>query len=302
MGKYKAKELEVVLKARDFIRESEINSVPVNLKLYSAVAGAEIEVCHDLDDEESGQTFFLNGKNIITVNGKHAEERQRFTVLHEIGHIILELPSKHQDGSIKTTDLMSYRQRPEEEVLCDIFAAECLLPYDFFKKDIEDVDICLDTIKELSKRYRASIHSTGSRFAANCEGLCSFVLIEGGQIRYVSSSKSLRELKGWIDIGVPVPQNSVAFHLIKNRSETEHYDDEIPTEIWFNNGVGNYDMLCEEAIFIKEWNQCLSILWFDESLRPAGEIQPYDVGYGEPPLLEELDGILRWPSKSRRKK
>ena len=300
MSKDKAKEFEVVLKARDFIRESGINSVPVDLKRYCAVAKAKIEVRYDLDDEESGQTFPFSGKNIITVNGNHTEERQRFTVLHEIGHIILELPSKHQNGSIKTTDLISYRQRPEEEILCDIFAVECLLPHDFFKKDLEDVDIRLDTIKELSRRYKASIHSTGSRFAANCEGLCSFVLIEEGKIRYVSSSKSLRELKGWIDIGVPVPQNSAAFHLIKNQSEAEHYDDEVPTEIWFNNGVGNYDMLCEEAIFIKEWNQCLSILWFDESLRPAGEIQPYDVGYGEPPLLEELDGILPWPSKSRR--
>ena len=301
MNKNKMEELTVILKAREFINKSGINSVPVDLKRYSAATKAKIEVCNDLDDEESGQTFPLRGKNIIMINGNHTEERQRFTVLHEIGHIILGLPSNHDSGSIKMADLMSYRKRPREEVLCDIFAAECLLPYSFFKKDIEDVDICLDTIKELSKRYKASIASTGSRFAANCEDLCSFVLIEEDKIRYVSSSKSLRELKGWIDIGVPVPQNSAAFHLIKNQSEAEHYDDEVPTEIWFNNGVENYDMLCEEAIFIKEWNQCLSILWFDESLRPAGDIQPYDVGYGEPPLLEELDGTLRWPSKSRRK-
>lgn len=301
MSKDKKKEFEVVLKARDFVRESGINSVPVDLKRYCMAAKAKIEVCYDLHDEESGQVFPLNGKNIINVNGNHTEERQRFTVLHEIGHIILELPSKHQNGSIKTTDLISYRQRPEEEVLCDIFAAECLLPYDFFKKDIEDVDICLDTIKELSKRYKASIHSTGSRFAVNCEGLCSFVLIEEGTIRYVSSSKSLRELMGWIDIGVPVPQNSAAFHLIKNQSETERYDDEVPTEVWFNNGVGNYDKLTEEAIFIKEWNQCLSILWFNESLKPADGVQSYGMGYGEPPLLKELDGILPWPSKSRRR-
>ena len=300
MSKDKTKELEVILKARDFIRESRVNSVPVDLRLYSAAAKAEIKICDDLDDEESGQTFRLAGRNIISVNGNHTEERQRFTILHEIGHIVLDLPSKHQGNSIKTTDLISYTQRPEEEVLCDIFAAECLLPYDFFKKDIEDVDICLDTIKELSKRYKASIHSTGSRFAANCEELCSFVLMEAGKIRYVSSSKFLRELRGWIEIGVPVPQNSVAFRLIKDQSPTEQYD-EVPTEIWFDNGVGKYELLCEEAIFIKEWNQCLSILWFDESLGPAGEIQPYDMSYGEPPLLKELDGVLPWPSKSRRR-
>ena len=275
MVRDRTKRLEVILKARDFIRESRINSVPVDFNLYSAAAKAEIKVCYDLNDEESGQTFSLDGRNIIIVNGNHTEERQRFTILHEISHIILDLPSEHQSDSTKTTktaDLMSYKQRPEEEVLCDIFAAECLLPYDFFKKDIEDVDICLDTIKKLSKRYRASIHSTGSRFAANCEGLCSFVLIEEGKIRYVSSSKSLRKLKGWIGIGAPVPKKSVAFHLIKNQSEIDQYDNKIPTKVWFKDGVGNYDKLCEEAIFIKEWNQCLSILWFDESSKTTGEI------------------------------
>ena len=301
MSKNKMEELTVISKAREFVNRVGINSVPVDLGCCSTAANAEIRVCNDLDDEESGQTFSLKGKNTIMVNGNHTEERQRFTVLHEIAHIVLGLPSKHHEGVIKTADLMSYRNRPKEEVLCDVFAAECLLPYSFFKKDIDDVgDVCFDTIKRLSKRYKASITSTGSRFAVNCEELCSFVLIEGGKIRYVSSSKFLRELKGWIDIGVPVPQSSVASAVIKNQSATEQYD-EIPTGIWFNNSVGNYDFLCEEAIFMREWDQCLSILWFDESLRPTGEVRPYEAGYGEQPLLEELDGVLPWPSRSRRK-
>ena len=300
MSKNKKEELIVASKAHEFIDKAGISSVPVDLKCYSKAANAEIRVRNDLDNEESGQTFPLNGKNIIVVNGNHTEERQRFTVLHEIAHIVLGLPSKHHEGFIKTDDLMSYRRRPREEVLCDVFAAECLLPYSFFKKDIDNFDICLDTIKRLSKLYKASTASTGSRFAANCEELCSFVLIEGGKIRYVSSSKFLRELGGWIDIGAPVPQNSAAFHVIKNQAVTEQYN-EVPTEVWFNNSVGNYDLLCEETMFMREWDQCLSILWFDESLRPTGETQPYDEGYGEPQLLEELDGILRWPSKSRRR-
>ena len=301
MNKNRMEELTVISKAREFINKVGINSVPVDLECFSTTANAEIRVCNDLDDEESGQTFSLKGKNTIMVNGNHTEERQRFTVLHEIAHIVLGLPSEHHEGVIKTADLMSYGNRPKEEVLCDVFAAECLLPYSFFKKDIDDIDdVCFDTIKSLSKRYKASITSTGSRFAVNCEELCSFVLIERGKIRYVSSSKFLRKLKGWIDIGVPVPQSSVASSVIKNQSATEQYN-EVPTEVWFNNSVGSYDFLCEEAIFMREWDQCLSILWFDESLRPAGEVRPYEAGYGEPSLLKELDGVLPWPSKSRRK-
>ena len=283
-----SKKLDVISAARRFIEKAGINSVPVDLELYVEAAKARVDIRDDLDDEESGQTFPLKGKHVITVNAKHNEERRRFTVLHEIGHIVLELPSNHQGDAFGPA---GRGQRPEEEALCDVFAAECLLPYSFFKKDVDDSDICLDTMKQLADRYKASLSCTGSRFAENCDYLCAFVLIEKDMVRYVSSSKFLRELNGWIDIGSPVPRNSVASSLIKDRCDTERYD-EIPPEVWFENGVGNYRTMCEESIYTKEWNQCFSLLWFDESLQPRGSIQDCGAGNEEPPL-EEL-GEISW--------
>jgi hypothetical protein len=292
-------EFTVILKARKFAKDAGVNSVPVNIEKLAVAANAKIKVCDDLDDEESGQTFSLGGKNIIAVNGNHREERQRFTVLHEIAHIVLELPSQHHGGSITTSDLISYRRRPKEEVLCDVFAAECLLPYDLFKKDVDGLDVSLDAVKGLAENYKASVTSTGSRFAVNCDAPCAFVLMEKGKIRYVSSSKYLRELKAWIDIGNPVPQGSVAHRLKEDGSNTQDYA-EIATDVWFNNGVKNYDFVAEEAMLLREWDQCLSLIWVDEDLKPAGQSRGYAME-DDDPLLEELDGILPWPSKSRRK-
>lgn len=295
-------EFKAVLRARQFIRDAEIDSIPVDIDRYAALANAKIEVLYDLDNDESGQTFPLGNQNIITVNGNHREERQRFTVMHEIAHIVLKLPSQHHSGHLTTSNLISYRQRPKEEILCDVFAAECLLPYDLFKKDIDGVDISMDGIKELAEQYKASVTSTGSRFAVNCDAACAFVLMEQGKIRYVSSSKFLREMKGWIDIGNTIPQGSVANRLLTfTLGATKNQDnDEIATDIWFNNGIKNYDLICEEAMLLKEWNQCLSLIWLDEILKSSGKSR----GYGmedDDPLLEELDGILPWPSKSRRR-
>ena len=292
-------EFRVILKARQFIQDAGIDSVPVDIERYAAAANAKIKVLHDLANDESGQTFPLGGKNIITVNGNHREERQRFTVLHEIAHVVLELPSQHHGANITTRDLISYGRRPKEEMLCDVFAAECLLPYDLFKKDIGDLDISLDALKALAEQYKASVTSTGSRFAVNCDAPCAFVLMENEKVRYVSSSKVLRELKGWIEIGSAVPQCSVANRLIKEPAKSQDYD-EIATDVWFNNGVKNFELLTEEAMLIREWNQCLSLVWFDESLKLLGKSHDYDTEDDEL-LLEELDGILPWPSKSRRK-
>ncbi|MGH8250089.1 MAG: hypothetical protein ACREVI_05235 [Steroidobacteraceae bacterium] len=105
-------------------------------------------------------------------------------------------------------------------------------------------------------------------------------------------------MKGWIDFNVPIPQGSVAFRLMQDRSKTEDYD-EIASDIWFNGGIRNRLVLAEEAIFLSEWNQCLSLIWFDERLRPAHERRGEEED--DEPLLRELDGTLPWPSKHRRR-
>ena len=292
-------EFTVILKARQFIKDAGISSIPIDIEKYAAAAKAKIKVSSDLDDDESGQTLPLAGKHIITINGNHREERQRFTVLHEIAHTVLELPSQHHGTNMTISDLMSYRRRPKEEILCDVFAAECLLPYDQFRKDVEEVNVSLDEVKELANRYKASVTSTGSRFAVNCNVPCAFVLMEDGKVRYVSMSKFLRELKEWIEFGVPIPKGSVAERISKSTSTPQDYD-EIPADAWFANGVKGFHLLAEEAMSLREWNQYLSLIWLDDDLRPVGQGRDHYEDDGDP-LLEELDGALPWPSKSRRK-
>ena len=291
-------ELGTILSARQFVKAAGIKSVPVNVERLAAAADAKIKVADDLADNESGQTTQFRGKHVIFVNGNHSEERQRFTVLHEIAHIVLGLPSNHHGEPIKTETLLRYRRRPKEEVLCDVFAAECLLPYEWFAKQVANTDISMDAVKSLAKQYEASLTTTGSRFALSAKEPCAFVLSEVGRIRYVSRSQELKELRGWIDFNVPLPQGSVARRLIKGSSEIEDYD-EVPSDVWFDGGIRNRAFVAEEAIRLREWNQCLSLVWIDESMTPTRERWNEDED-GES-ALRELDGALPWPSKSRRR-
>ena len=73
----------------------------------------------------------------------------------------------------------------------------------------------------------------------------------------------------------------------------------MPTEVWFNGGIRNRPMVAEEAIVLPEWNQCLSLIWFDEALNPAREGWHGDED--DEAVLSELDGILPWPSIGRRR-
>jgi len=291
-------EFTAILRARQFIRDANITAVPVDIARYAAVAKARIEIRYDLNDDESGQTFMLGGQKIILVNGNHSEERQRFTELHELAHIVLELPSLHGGNKLTASGLSSYSRRPPEEVLCDVFAAECLLPYDFFKPDIDDVDVSFDAVRDIAGRYKASVISTGSRFAAHSAESCAFVLMEGAVIRYASRSKALREMGAWIDLGVPIPTNSVAARVRRQPSSSDVYD-EISADTWFNQPLRSYEVVCEETMLMHEWDQGLSLLWFDDGLRRdvTGNADRDD----EEPLLQVLDGELPWPGKSRRR-
>lgn len=291
-------EYPTIRSARQFLRDAGNDSARVDIERLAAAANAKIKVAYNLEDDESGQTTQYKGKHVIIVNGNHREERQRFTVLHEIAHIVLGLPSQHHGSTLTTATLLRYGRRPEEEVLCDVFAAECLLPYHPFAKQVADADISLDVVKSLAEEYKASLTTTGSRFALNAKEPCAFVLSEDEQVRYVSRSQHLKELKGWINFNAPVPQGSVAQRLFQGSPKIEDYD-ELPTDVWFDGGIRNRPLVAEEAILLREWNQCLSLIWFDETLKPTH--MRWDEDEDGEPLLKELDGTLPWPSKSRRR-
>lgn len=285
-------EFDAVLHARRFIERAAIDSIPVDITRYLDVIRAKCTIEDDLDDEEAGQTTIIAGRHCIFVNGRHSPERQRFTVMHEIGHLVLGLPSVHEQ-KIGTQALYSYTVRPKEEVLCDVFAAECLLPSDFFKKDLDQSSVGFDSVARLAARYQASLTSTGSRFAFLHDEPCAFVLIESGRVRYVSSSKLMREWGCWINIGLAVPPGSIAQQLIDG--ETVDGPAEVGASIWLEKQRRSGSVLLEEARLLDRWDQVLSLLWFE----PGDESG--DTDEDDEQALEELDGVLPWPSKKRRR-
>lgn len=68
----------------------------------------------------------VNTKREITINKSEPEYRQRFTMAHEIGHIILG----HTGQSYRTSDLAQYKDTLSrmKEVAANNFAAELIMP------------------------------------------------------------------------------------------------------------------------------------------------------------------------------
>src|SRR5688500_18258253 len=100
-------ELTAIGKAWDFQREAGIAEIPVSLDKYLNAAHAEYRIRNDLKGDEAGQVIQVGERHLIIVNGRHSPERQRFTILHELAHIRLNLPSTHQ-RSTSIDQLLNY--------------------------------------------------------------------------------------------------------------------------------------------------------------------------------------------------
>ncbi|MFD2274637.1 ImmA/IrrE family metallo-endopeptidase [Undibacterium arcticum] len=170
-----------------------------------------------------------NGQHVITVNSLESEERQRFTVCHEIAHIVLKLPSLHDE-----LPSWSYAKRDINEVTCDIFAAELLMPYKMWKDKVPKEEPSITVIEYMAAEFKTSFPAAASRYANLADIPCAFVTMERGMVRYAARSTSLRRALAWIPPKTPIPAGSVA-HRLRAAGITHIETDEVAQDVWFEN-------------------------------------------------------------------
>jgi IrrE N-terminal-like domain len=285
-------EFTAVMRARAFVNKVSPTMIPVPIQPYLDQLGAVLRLADDLSADEAGYTVEIKGKRYIYVNGNDSDERQRYTACHEAAHIELGLPTEHVE-----LPSWSYAKRSPNEILCDVFAAELLLPYRLFKPLVDKAGISLALIDDLGRRFLASGMATGSRFAALTRAPCAFVLAERGKVRYASRSTALREANAWIPPRAVLPDGSLSARV--RAGAASGGPEEVVADIWFDNW-GRGGTLLEDARHLAAWDQTVALLWLDdeEALAwPRDRKNHAEEEFG----LAELDGILPWPGRMKRR-
>jgi len=287
-------EFEAEQKARRFVRDAGISAVPVDLGLYVAKVVGKVSL-DVLDPGEAGYTMVTGSGPLITINEMDRATRRRFTVCHEIGHLVLDLPSEHGHGPD-----WSYAKRSTNEVCCDVFAAELLLPIVFFTPVARGLALDFDTVDELRVSFFASREATASRLAATSRLACGYVLSEGGKVRHMVRSPALRDARGWVPSGTPLPTCSAAAKLLggSSRSGSAIYSG----DMWFE---GWQDVeLSESSVFIPEYDQTLTLLHCTDQdeldALPRAGISERGGDDDDDELLKPLDGYPGWAGSGRR--
>jgi Zn-dependent peptidase ImmA (M78 family) len=167
----KARKVSVIREeAIRILKAHKIKTSPVPVDHIAEALGAQIRYSpFDGDSELAGMLVRSDGKIVIGVNSLHHSNRQRFTIAHECGHLLLHKGTDvHIDRSFRVNrrDAVSSQAIDPEEIEANRFAAELLMPYDMIMNDLVEYDIDIEDeeeLKELADKYQVSVQALTHR-------------------------------------------------------------------------------------------------------------------------------------------
>jgi IrrE N-terminal-like domain len=146
--------------ARRLLDEHGDGSLPVRLSAFFPWAGVRKVRTEDISIE-GGLRRLPDGRLDILVREDAARTRQRFSVAHELGHVLFH----HHAPRAKARQLqMGTRAPQEEERLCNIAAAELLMP-SAIVKELANTSDGLDRILRLIRTCDVSVEAAMLRMA-----------------------------------------------------------------------------------------------------------------------------------------
>ena len=157
-------------RAAELLRRARVRKAPIPVERLAALLKAEI-VLQPFSGEVSGIVHRnKDGSAVIGVNSSDAPQRQRFTIAHELGHLLLHaVEDLHVDKNfpIGLRNGISGKAVDESEIEANQFAAALLMPSDLLGKDVQRLtgtDVLI-AIQKLARKYRVSEQAMSIRLS-----------------------------------------------------------------------------------------------------------------------------------------
>lgn len=109
-----------------------------------------------------------NGQYNIVLSSAVSEVRRRFSLAHELSHVILHQLVR-QTRSIECRTLFTPAENRVEETICDKLAARLLMPRNIFTRELGSGPINATSLRELAAKYEVSLSAIARRCAEVCQ-------------------------------------------------------------------------------------------------------------------------------------
>lgn len=139
-------------------------------------------------------------------------------------------------------------------MLCDVFAAECLVPWHLIQPLTGDRDFFSEHGDGAFGPVRSLEALRGVQVRVCIGAPIAYVVVEGGVIRYcVSSRRASREAGIFLRTGVQLPGGSAAARAIRKESAMEVADMEASD--WSHGNAADRFSVHEEVIYQPAWGR-----------------------------------------------
>ena len=144
--------------------ENQVTAPPVPVERIAKILGAQLRYS-PLDEELSGMIYVKEGTPIIGVNVIHHPNRQRFTIAHECGHLILHKQQLTKEVHVDKAFPMLMRDSASTagmdrmEIEANLFAAELLMPKSLLMETLGNKSFDIDdesAVSALAKSFTVS--------------------------------------------------------------------------------------------------------------------------------------------------
>jgi Zn-dependent peptidase ImmA (M78 family) len=189
---------------------AEAPEVPTDLEVLASFRSIRPPEVVAMD--EAGSIHFDGDNFVVRLNANDSRRRRRFTLAHEIVHTFLGTADARRTPAVDRQVGKFERSNPEE-YLCDLGAAELLLPTAAFVPACGDRP-SVDRVSELGEIFDASLEATARRVVTTVEHEAHLVVLEPG---YTKAEEAMRRRRlnqmtlGNMDRADPVPKLRVRY-------------------------------------------------------------------------------------------
>ncbi|MCX4920091.1 ImmA/IrrE family metallo-endopeptidase [Streptomyces sp. NBC_00687] len=146
--------------ARALLAEFGIEEAPIDPAQLAEKLGVPV-VPQDMPDDVSGMLLRREDGQVIGVNQKHSENRRRFTVAHELGHLRLHRGRPlilDTDTRVNFRDTVSSMATDREEMEANRFAAALLAPEPMVRRAAREADFrtAQQLVHLMAERFKMS--------------------------------------------------------------------------------------------------------------------------------------------------
>ena len=233
---------------------------PAKIDLY-AIAGCENIFIEERGLASSeGELVYKDGIGIISVDKKISEPGQkRFTIAHELGHYF---NSGKKDGSYFCSglDIRGIRQNIKAEIDANEFAAELLMPEEWFKDYSKGKRFEKKVLEGLAEQFYVSLSAAALRYAEVGTHPVAVIMSKDGIVKWSCINKYF-PFK-FIRNGSEVTSSSYAYEFY-NGEKISNEPDLILADAWFweDRTYKKDYFLYEQNIPMYRYNAVLTLLW-----------------------------------------